>query len=148
MFDRVQRDRFWLFLGAVLIALFVIQKERGIVEPREASRYDRGGMTRLVEKTIEIPVLAAQPAARRPLPRPQVVQAVWNDPHADLITGSLRAPAPRPLARPGRGGAIVTNSLAALGLAARVGWRALLCASWVLQHHRPRQPTLFRHSGP
>ena len=113
MFDRVQRDRFWLFLGAVLIALFVIQKERGIVEPREASRYDRGGMTRLVEKTIEIPVLAAQPAARRPLPRPQVVQAVWNDPHADLITGSLRAPAPRPLARPGRGGAIVTNSLAA-----------------------------------
>jgi len=113
MFDRVQRDRFWLFLGAVLIALFVIQKERGIVEPREASRYDRGGMTRLVEKTIEIPVLAAQPAVRPPLPRPQVVQAVWNDPHADLIAGSLRASTPRPLARPGRGGAITMASLAA-----------------------------------
>jgi len=26
MFDKVQRDRFWLVLGAVLIALFVVQK--------------------------------------------------------------------------------------------------------------------------
>ncbi|MBX3489463.1 SPOR domain-containing protein [Parvibaculum sp.] len=113
MFDRVQRDRFWLLLGAILIALFVIQTERGIAEPHQASQYDRSGMTRLVEKTIEIPVHAAQPAARPPLPRPQVVQTAWNDPHADLITGSLRASAPRPLARPGSSSAVTTASLAA-----------------------------------
>jgi len=110
MFDRVHRDRFWLFLGAVLIALFVIQTERGLVEPREATRYDQRAMTRLVEKTIETPVLVApQAAARPPLPRPQ---AAWHDPHADLITGSLWTSAPRPLARPG-GSAITMTSLSA-----------------------------------
>ena len=113
MFDKVHRDRFWLLLGGVLIALFVVQKERGIVEPRAAARYDQSAMTRLVEKTIEIPVVAAQPAVRPPLPRPPLRQVAWQDPHADLITGSLAAAAPRPLARPGRGGAITTASLAA-----------------------------------
>ncbi|MEX0838131.1 MAG: SPOR domain-containing protein [Parvibaculum sp.] len=107
MFDKVQRDRFWIFLGAVLIALFVIQKERGIVEPREAARYDQRAMTRLVEKTIEIPMLAVRP----PLPRPRARQVAWRD--DDLVTGSLWTSAPRPLARPGRAGVITTASLAA-----------------------------------
>ncbi|MDO8837842.1 MAG: SPOR domain-containing protein [Parvibaculum sp.] len=113
MFDKIQRDRFWLVLGAVLIALFVVQKERGIVEPRQTVQYDQRAMTRLVEKAIEIPVVAAQSAVRPPLPRPPLQQVAWHDPHADLITGSLAASAPRPLARPGRGGAITTASLAA-----------------------------------
>ena len=68
MFEKAQRDRFWLVLGAVLVALFVIQKERGLVDPAPRERqevrvYDRGGMDRLVEKTIEIPTTSARPAA-------------------------------------------------------------------------------------
>ncbi|MEQ9150520.1 MAG: SPOR domain-containing protein [Parvibaculum sp.] len=118
MFDKVQRDRFWLVLGAVLIALFVVQKERGLggsgPETRQETRvYDRGGMTRLVEKAIEIPVVAPVPAAR-PQQRAQFQYASWSDPHADLVTGSIAATAPRPLARPGRGGgAVEVASLAA-----------------------------------
>jgi cell division septation protein DedD len=120
MFDKVQRDRFWLALGAVLIALFVVQKERGLTvsEPQtrqETRVYDRGGMTSLVEKTIEIPVEAPLPAARpRQQPPAQFQYASWSDPHADLVTGSIAATAPRPLARPGRGGgSIEVASLAA-----------------------------------
>lgn len=109
MFDKVQRDRFWLFLGAVLIALFVIQKERGIADtPRQAAKYDRGGMTRLVEQTIEIPTVAA-----RPVSRPYYQTASWNDdPYAGLVTGSISGPAPKPLARPGRAAPIRVSSLA------------------------------------
>ena len=69
MFDRIQRDRFWLVLGAVLIGLFVVQKERGLVDTgpqqrQETRVYDRGGMTRLVEKAIEVPAVAPLPTAR------------------------------------------------------------------------------------
>lgn len=120
MFDKVQRDRFWLVLGAVLIALFVVQKERGLVdtgpETRQETRvYDRGGMTRLVEKAIEIPVAAPLPAARPGRQTAQPIQyASWSDPYADLVTGSIAATAPRPLSRPGRsGGSVEVASLAA-----------------------------------
>lgn len=111
MFDKVQRDRFWLVLGAILIALFVMQKERGIVEPQQpaSARYDRSGMRNLVEKTIGIPT--APPAAVRP--RHQT--ASWSeDPHAGLITGSIFSSAPRPLARPGAVAPLTVAPLAAL----------------------------------
>lgn len=106
MFEKAQRDRFWLVLGAVLVALFVIQKERGLVDPAPRERqevrvYDRGSMDRLVEKTIEIPTTSARPAAR-----PQYTQVAWNDdPYAGLVTGSISASVPKPLARPGRSSA-------------------------------------------
>lgn len=116
MFDKIQRDRFWLVLGIVLIGLFVIQKERGLASgsahagQQQTRLYDRGGMNRLVERTIEIPVRAA-PADARPLSRPAVQYATWgSDPHADLITGSIAVPPaaiPHPLARPGRDGRAV-----------------------------------------
>ncbi|PKQ04283.1 MAG: hypothetical protein CVT73_13800 [Alphaproteobacteria bacterium HGW-Alphaproteobacteria-12] len=111
MFDKVQRDRFWLVLGAILIALFVMQKERGIVEPRQtaSARYDRSGMKSLVEKTIGIPT--APPAAARPRHR----TASWSeDPYAGLVTGSIFSSAPRPLARPGHGAPLTVAPLAAL----------------------------------
>ena len=131
MFEKAQRDRFWLVLGAILIALFVIQKERGLGGPaprvaQETRIYDRGGMTRLVEKTIEIPVREA-PSGARPLVRPAlqpVRYAALGDPHADLVTGSIsRSPitAPRPLARPGRGEAAV--QVVSLGAPAASGGR-------------------------
>lgn len=111
MFDKVQRDRFWLVLGAILIGLFVMQKERGLVEPRQASAYDRGGMTQLVEQTIAIPTVRA-PAAR-PVARPQYQTASWNDdPYAGLVTGSISSSAPKPLARPSRDASIRVSSLA------------------------------------
>lgn len=106
MFEKAQRDRFWLVLGAILIGLFVIQKERGLVDPaprvaQETRSYDRGGMDRLVERTIEIPYRDSGAA------RPQVQYASWtHDPHADLVTGSISGASvavPRPLARPVRG---------------------------------------------
>jgi cell division protein FtsN len=114
MFEKAQRDRFWLVLGAVLVALFVIQKERGLVDPAPRERqevrvYDRGGMDRLVEKTIEVPT--ARPAAR-----PQYTQVAWNgDPYAGLVTGSITSSVPKPLARPGRAssGAVEVAALAA-----------------------------------
>ncbi|WP_407948648.1 SPOR domain-containing protein [Parvibaculum sp.] len=115
MFEKAQRDRFWLVLGAILIALFVMQKERGLAgtEPQQRQEvrvYDRGGMNRLVEKTIEIPTTA------RPVARPQYTQVAWNDdPYADLVTGSISSSAPKPLARPGRAaqGSVEVASLAA-----------------------------------
>lgn len=120
MFDRIQRDRFWLVLGAVLIGLFVVQKERGLVDTgpqqrQETRVYDRGGMTRLVEKAIEVPAVAPLPTARPYRQRqPQLQYASWSDPYADLVTGSIAATAPRPLARPGRtGGSVQVASLAA-----------------------------------
>lgn len=113
MFDKIHRDRFWLVLGIVLIGLFVIQKERGLgggsthAGQQQTRLYDRGGMDRLVERTIEIPMSAAT-ADARPLTRPAVQYATWgSDPHADLVTGSIAMPPaaiPRPLARPGRDG--------------------------------------------
>ncbi|MGB6085169.1 SPOR domain-containing protein [Parvibaculum sp.] len=116
MFDKIQRDRFWLVLGIILIGLFVIQKERGVTggsaegELRQTRIYDRGGMNKLVEQAIEIPVRAA-PADARPLSRPAVQYASWgNTSHDDLITGSIAVPPaaiPRPLARPGRDGRAV-----------------------------------------
>lgn len=125
MFDRIHRDRFWLVLGAILIGLFVIQKERGLTADaspaaQQARVYDRGAMDRLVEKAIEIPVRVA-PSDARPLSRPAlppVQYAAWAaDPHAGLITGSIAASpavAPRPLARPGgAGGGIEVAALAA-----------------------------------
>lgn len=123
MFEKAQRDRFWLVLGAILIGLFVIQKERGLVDPaprmaQETRSYDRGGMDRLVERTIEVPYRAPVMAAR-PQPRPQVQYASWaDDPHAGLTTGSIAssAQAPRPLARPRRGETPV--QVASLGTAA------------------------------
>lgn len=116
MFEKAQRDRFWLVLGAILVALFVVQKERGLVDtgPRERQEvrvYDRGGMDRLVEKTIVVPASAPRPAAR-----PQYTQVAWNDdPYAGLVTGSITSSAPKPLARPGRaaGGSVQVASLAA-----------------------------------
>lgn len=129
MFDKVQRDRFWLVLGAILIGLFVIQKERGLVDPaprvaQETRSYDRGGMDRLVERTIEVPYREPVMAVR-PQPRPQVQYASWtHDPHADLVTGSISgasAAAPRPLARPGRGEKPV--QVASLGAPAASGGR-------------------------
>lgn len=129
MFEKAQRDRFWLVLGAILIGLFVIQKERGLVDPaprvaQETRSYDRGGMNRLVERTIEVPY--REPAiAARPQPRPQVQYASWSDdPHAGLVTGSIAAnpvTAPRPLARPGRGEAAI--QVASLGAPAASGGR-------------------------
>lgn len=112
MFDKVQRDRFWLFLGAVLIALFVMQKERGIVDtPQQVARYDRGGMTRLVEQTIDIPTVAA-----RPVSRPYYQTASWNeDPYAGLVTGSISGPVPKPLARPGRTAPVRVAALPPVG---------------------------------
>nr|AMK59521.1 sporulation domain-containing protein [uncultured bacterium UPO68_UPO87] len=111
MFDKVQRDRFWLVLGAILIGLFVMQKERGVVEPRQASAYDRGGMTYLVEQTRAIPTVSR--TAARPVARPQVQMASWSDdPYAGLVTGSISSAAPRPLARPGRDSSIRVASLA------------------------------------
>ena len=121
MFDKIHRDRFWLVLGIVLIGLFVIQKERGLTVdstmagPQQTRVYDRGGMDRLVERTIEIPVRAtpvnASPVSAKPLSRPAVQYASGgSDPHADLITGSIAVPPaaiPRPLARPGRDGRAV-----------------------------------------
>ena len=115
MFEKAQRDRFWLVLGAILIALFVMQKERGLAgtEPQqrqEVRAYDRGGMNRLVEKTIEIPTRA------RPVARPSYTQVAWNDdPYAGLVTGSISSSAPKPLARPGRAaqGSVEVASLAA-----------------------------------
>lgn len=114
MFEKAQRDRFWLVLGAVLVALFVIQKERGLVDPAPRERqevrvYDRGGMERLVETTNVTP-------AARPNSRPQYTQVAWNDdPYAGLVTGSISASAPKPLARPGRAspGSVQVASLSA-----------------------------------
>lgn len=112
MFEKAQRDRFWLVLGAVLIGLFVIQKERGLVDPAprvaETRSYDRGGMDRLVERTIEVPYRdpASSRPQSRPESRPQAQYVYWDeDPHAGLTTGSIAsmATAPRPLARPRRG---------------------------------------------
>src|SRR5690606_25728962 len=115
MFDKIQRDRFWLVLGIVLIGLFVIQKERGLASgsahagQQQARRYDGSGMNRPVERALEIPV-RAEPADARHLSRPAVQYATWgSDPHAGLITGSIAVPAaiPHPLARPGRDGRAV-----------------------------------------
>ncbi|MDO9126762.1 MAG: SPOR domain-containing protein [Parvibaculum sp.] len=111
MFDKVQRDRFWLVLGAILIGLFVMQKERGLVEPRQASGYDRGGMTYLVEQTRAIPTVSR--TAARPVARPQVQMASWSDdPYAGLVTGSISPAAPKPLARPAADASIRVTSLA------------------------------------
>jgi cell division protein FtsN len=124
MFEKAQRDRFWLVLGAILIGLFVIQKERGLVDPaprvaQETRQYDRRGMDRLVEQTIEIPY--REPARSRP----PVQYASWgNDPHAGLVTGSISntwTVAPRPLARPARGETPV--QVASLGAPAASGGR-------------------------
>ena len=102
MFDKVQRDRFWLVLGAILIALF---------EPRQtaSARYDRSGMRSLVEKTIGIPT--APPAAARPRYR---TASLSEDPYAGLVTGSIFSSAPRPLARPGQAALLTVAPLAAL----------------------------------
>lgn len=116
MFEKAQRDRFWLVLGAILVALFVVQKERGLVDtgPRERQEvrvYDRGGMDRLVETAVAVPVSAPRPAAR-----PQYTQIAWNDdPYAGLVTGSITSSVPKPLARPGRSssGSVQVASLAA-----------------------------------
>lgn len=129
MFEKAQRDRFWLVLGAILIGLFVIQKERGLVDPaprvaQETRVYDRGGMDRLVERTIEVPYREPVMAAP-PQPRPQVQYASWtHDPHAELVTGSISASpaaAPRPLARPARGETPIR--VASLGAPATSGGR-------------------------
>jgi hypothetical protein len=123
MFDKVQRDRFWLLLGAVLIALFVVQKERGLVEPQRHSTYDRGGMTRLVERTIAVEPASDTRPLSRPASRAYYQTAGLDDPHGDIVTGSVRSSggaglwttAPRPLPRPAgsaRSG-ITTASLAA-----------------------------------
>jgi len=116
MFEQAQRDRFWLVLGAILVALFVVQKERGLVDtgPRERQEvrvYDRGGMDRLVETAVAVPVSAPRPAAR-----PQYTQIAWNDdPYAGFVTGSITSSVPKPLARPGRSssGSVQVASLAA-----------------------------------
>ena len=116
MIEKAQRDRFWLVLGAILVSLFVVQKERGLVDtgPRERQEvrvYDRGGMDRLVETAVVVPVSAPRPAVR-----PQYTQIAWNgDPYAGLVTGSITSSVPKPLARPGgvSSGSVRVASLAA-----------------------------------
>ena len=120
--DKVRRERFWLFLGAMLIAIFVWQRETASHEAQD--RYDTAGMNRLVERTVEVPVHVAdarvlpKPRPWRPVravspaPRPRSepvrrapvrVAAVRSEPaDADdrLITGSINASPAVPLARP------------------------------------------------
>lgn len=120
--DKVRRERFWLFLGALLIAIFVWQRET--VPHGAQERYDTAGMTRLVERTVEVPayvvdahvlpkprpwrpVTAASPA---PTPRSEPVHpepvrvAAIRDDAGDsddrLVTGSIDALPAVPLARP------------------------------------------------
>lgn len=115
--DKVRRERFWLFLGALLIAIFVWQRET--VSRETPGRYDTAGMNRLVESTVEVPVHVADahslPKPRpwrpvtvaRPAPKPRsepVPVAVARDDTGDrddrLITGSINASPALPLARP------------------------------------------------
>ena len=120
--DKVRRERFWLFLGAMLIAIFVWQRETASHEAGE--RYDTAGMNRLVERTVEVPVYVAdvhvlpkprpwrpaRAASPAPSPRSEPVRrepvrvAAAPDAAGDaddrLITGSINASPAVPLARP------------------------------------------------
>lgn len=97
MENKARRDRFWIFLSAILITIFVIQRESGnrvqFHMPRQEARamhYDRQGLDSLVFEA------QAEPTRRAP---------VYATPNDDLITGSIDAigyGAPTPLARPGR----------------------------------------------
>ncbi len=96
MENKARRDRFWLFLSAILITIFVIQRESGNRvqfhlphQEARSSSHDRQGMMALVSRG------QAEPPRRAP------VYAASDD---DLITGSIgatRHDAPTPLARPG-----------------------------------------------
>lgn len=95
MENKARRDRFWIFLSAILITIFVIQRESGsrvqFHMPRQeaqSTHYDRQGMDSLVSE--------AQTAPTRREP-------AYDSSNDDLITGSIGASgygAPTPLARP------------------------------------------------
>ena len=107
--DKIRRERFWLFLGAALIALFVWQRET--VSHPATQRYDTAGMDRLVESTVAVPVYVADTHAL-PKPRPwrpartlkpepapaRAFVAARDDDH--IVTGSIPASPALPLARP------------------------------------------------
>ena len=132
--DKVRRERFWLFLGAMLIAIFVWQRET--VSRETPGHYDKAGMNRLVERTVEVPVHVAnahalpkprpwRPAAAvRPAPEPRraparhepvrvaAVPDAAGDRDDRLITGSINASPVLPMARPGLDRRVQVASLA------------------------------------
>lgn len=125
--EKFRRERFWLVLGAALIALFVWQRET--VSRPATERYDTAGMNRLVEKTVEIPVYVAhtralpkprpwRPATASTAPVPARRIAAERDDR--IITGSI-APSPAlPLARPLAGRGVQVASLEPAAPATRV----------------------------
>ena len=122
MFDKVQRDRFWLVLGAILIALFVMQKERGVVEPRQtaSARYSNGAARR-----------RAAALSNRVLERGSLCRSRHR---FDFLFRATPACASGP--------SRVAHRRAARG----ASLRALLRAARLLWQHRQCQPALFRYS--
>jgi len=75
--NRSRRSEFfWLFIIASCVALFVVHRERPIHQAEASEAYDRSGMTELVRETQS---------------------AALIDPDDDIVTGSIRPAAPRPV---------------------------------------------------